>query len=85
MELSLAVTNSFAALVRRAQVYCTELFRIPWAGQVDTCCFDKTGTLTSYVTLIFLSLSVGIEINNSLSCINIQGRDDSPWRSTFPG
>ena len=47
MELSLAVTNSFAALVRRAQVYCTELYRIPWAGQVDVCCFDKTGTLTS--------------------------------------
>ena len=47
MELSLAVTNSFAALVRRAQVYCTELYRIPWAGQVDICCFDKTGTLTS--------------------------------------
>ena len=47
MELSLAVTNSFAALVRRSQVYCTELYRIPWAGQVDICCFDKTGTLTS--------------------------------------
>jgi cation-transporting ATPase 13A1 len=47
MELSLAVTNSFGALIRRAQVYCTEMYRIPWAGQVDLCCFDKTGTLTS--------------------------------------
>jgi cation-transporting ATPase 13A1 len=47
MELSLAVTNSVADLMNRCQVYCTELFRIPWAGQVDVCCFDKTGTLTS--------------------------------------
>lgn len=47
MELSLAVTNSVADLMRRCNVFCTEPYRIPWAGQVDTCCFDKTGTLTS--------------------------------------
>lgn len=47
MELSLAITNSVASLMKRCKVYCTEHYRIAWAGQINICCFDKTGTLTS--------------------------------------
>ena len=46
MQTALAVNTALMALMK-AQVFCTEPYRVPYAGRLTHCFFDKTGTLTT--------------------------------------
>ena len=61
MQTALAVNSSIMTLMKM-QIFCTEPFRVPIAGKVDTCIFDKTGTLTTDELVAVGSVSPSVRL-----------------------
>lgn len=71
ITLSIAVTITVVHLSKK-KIYCTEPFRIPFAGKLNICAFDKTGTLTSDKMIPHGLFGINLCNNDKVSCITFE-------------
>ena len=81
MQLALNVNTALMALMR-ANIFCTEPFRIPLAGKMSACLFDKTGTLTTD-QLEAVGVSRG-EVSAALMSLVVSNSDDTARQAVRP-
>ncbi|OLQ17482.1 putative integral membrane protein [Cryptosporidium hominis] len=74
ITLSVAVTMAVVQLTKK-KIYCTEPFRIPFAGKLRICAFDKTGTLTSDKMIPHGLFGINLYNNDDTSCITFDDND----------
>jgi manganese-transporting P-type ATPase len=84
MQMAMAVNNSLMTLLK-LHIFCTEPYRVPIAGKLNSCLFDKTGTLTTDELV-----AVGVCEPEKLSVPNIKLEDDdvkflTPMSKLFNG
>ncbi|KAH8581584.1 cation-transporting P-type ATPase [Cryptosporidium sp. chipmunk genotype I] len=76
ITLSVAVTMAVVQLSKK-KIYCTEPFRIPFAGKLRICAFDKTGTLTSDKMIPHGLFGINLYDNDETSCITFENSNNS--------
>ncbi|POM82976.1 putative integral membrane protein [Cryptosporidium meleagridis] len=81
ITLSVAVTMAVVKLTKK-KIYCTEPFRIPFAGKLRICAFDKTGTLTSDKMIPHGLFGINLYNHDDNSCITF---DDNESKDEING
>ncbi|OII72967.1 uncharacterized protein cubi_02198 [Cryptosporidium ubiquitum] len=76
ITLSVAVTMAVVQLTKK-KIYCTEPFRIPFAGKLRICAFDKTGTLTSDKMIPHGLFGINLYNNDEASYITFQNNSSN--------
>ena len=72
VQMALAINHALLSL-QHGGIFCTEPYRVPYAGKITHCLFDKTGTLTAdqLVPAGIINTFDSIQIDSSTSAKNL--------------